>query len=105
MKVQQYRTAEGKQPVAAWLQEQSNTTQARVIARIDRLQSGLRGDWKTVGGALFELRLDFGPGYRVYCGQDGDALVILLCAGAKNTQQNDIRKAHEYWQDYLFRKR
>ena len=84
---------------------QGNATQARVVARMDRLQSGLRGDWKTLGGGLFELRLDSGSGYRVYYGQDSDALVILLCAGAKGTQQNDIRKAHGYWQDYLFRKR
>ncbi len=61
---------------------------------------GLRGDWKSVGGGVCELRIDHGPGYRVYYGQDGNTLVLLLCGGAKRTQAKDIEKAYAYWKDY-----
>lgn len=70
------------------------------MARLDRMQTGLRGDWKAVGRGVFELPIDHGPGYRVYCGQDGETLVLLLCDGDKRTQQQDIEVAHDYWQDY-----
>jgi len=72
----------------------------RVVSRIDRLQAGLRGDWKTVGAGVFELRIDSGPGYRVYFGQDGATLVLLLCASDKRSQADDIETAHAYWKDY-----
>jgi putative addiction module killer protein len=72
----------------------------RVLARIDRLSVGLRGDWKPVGHGVFELRIDYGPGYRMYCAAQGAELVILLCGGDKRKQDQDIETAHEYWQDY-----
>jgi putative addiction module killer protein len=55
---------------------------------------------KSVGEGVLELRIDFGPGYRVYFGRDGEALVILLTGGTKKRQQRDIDRAHAYWQDY-----
>ena len=54
----------------------------------------------TVGGGVVELKIDVGPGYRVYLGQVGEVLIILLCGGDKSTQDKNIRVAHEYWQDY-----
>ena len=51
------------------------------MARLDRLKAGLLGDWKSIGGGVFELRIDVGPGFRVYYGQDGKALILLLCGG------------------------
>lgn len=75
-----------------------------IAARIDRLRAGNRGDWKSVGAGVFELRIATGPGYRVYCGQDGATLVLILCAGDKRTQTRDIRRAHEYWKDYKARR-
>ena len=63
------------------------------------MQAGLRGDWKAVGRGVFELRIDHGPGYRVKCWQDGNAMV-LLCGGDKRSQKRDIEAAHGYWQDY-----
>jgi putative addiction module killer protein len=60
---------------------------------------------KGVGGGVFECRIDFGPGYRIYFGKDGERIVILLCGGTKNRQQNDIVLAGECWQDYKLRKR
>jgi putative addiction module killer protein len=67
---------------------------ARIIRRLDRLAQGNPGDVRPIGKGLSELRLDVGPGYRVYFLQDGDTL-ILLCGGDKSTQQKDIDKAHE----------
>lgn len=66
---------------------------ARINARIDRLSFGNLGDVKPVGGGVSELRIEYGPGYRVYFVQHGRALVILLCGGDKSTQDRDIRTA------------
>jgi putative addiction module killer protein len=66
----------------------------RILKRIDRLANGNPGDVAPVGGGVSELRLDVGPGYRVYYLQGSDALVLLLCGGDKSTQQKDIEKAH-----------
>ncbi len=66
----------------------------RILKRIDRLVNG-PGDMKAVGNGVLELRLDVGPGYRVYYIQDGDTLILLLCGGDKSSQRNDIDKAYE----------
>ncbi|CAE6841392.1 hypothetical protein R69746_06939 [Paraburkholderia aspalathi] len=67
----------------------------RIQARIDRLAMGNRGDWKSAGSSVVEMRIDYGPGYRVYYVQKGAVLVILLCGGDKSTQDADIRAAHK----------
>jgi putative addiction module killer protein len=64
------------------------------LQRIDRLANGNPGDAKSVGEGVLELRLDVGPGYRVYYAHHGEVLILLLCGGDKSTQQNDIDKAH-----------
>lgn len=66
---------------------------ARILVRIDRLARGNPGDARSVGEGVSELQIDFGPGYRVYFLQRGDALVVLLCGGDKSTQQRDIKQA------------
>jgi putative addiction module killer protein len=105
VEVRSYQTSDGRQPFTEWLAALSDgTARARILARIDRLRLGLRGDWKAVGSGVFELRVDSGPGYRVYCGQYGTTLVLLLCAGSKRTQQRDIEQAHENWKDYKARR-
>ena len=68
--------------------------------RLTRVQLGNLGDHKALGDGISELRIDFGPGYRVYFGQDAGALVILLCGGDKSSQDADIRQARAYWADY-----
>jgi putative addiction module killer protein len=67
---------------------------ARVLVRIDRLAAGNSGDVKPVGGGISELRIDHGPGYRVYYLQDGPRLILLLCGGDKSSQDRDIEQAH-----------
>ena len=75
----------------------------RILERIDRLAHGNPGDVKSVGHGVLELRLSFGPGYRVYFTQHGDRLVLLLCGGDKSTQQQDIEKAHQLAADWRSR--
>lgn len=83
---------------SAWLKGlRDPKTRARIIVRLKRLLDGNAGDAKPIGGGLSELRLDFGPGYRVYFGQHGDALIILLAGGDKRSQDKDIKKAHALW--------
>lgn len=73
---------------------------AIVRARLNRVRLGNFGDCKPVGGGVEELRIDFGPGYRVY-GRDGQSIAILLCGGDKRTQARDIRMSQKYWKEYL----
>lgn len=73
---------------------------ARVLIRIDRLLSGNPGDVRPIGRGISELRIDYGPGYRVYYLHEGDRLVLLLCGGSKSTQQADIQTAHQIAQDW-----
>lgn len=79
-----------------WLRKlKDRQARLRIVERIDRLAHGNPGDTKTVGQGVWELRLTYGPGYRVSYLQDGDKLVLLLCGGDKSTQQTDINRAHE----------
>ena len=77
------------------------TTKARIQARILRIESGNLGDHKSVGGGVGELRIDFGPGYRVYFGKDGATLILLLIGGDKGSQGKDIKRARALWSEYL----
>lgn len=99
--IRTYETADGKVPFNTWLEKLRDRKGRAVIRnRITRLQLGLFGDAKTVGSGVYELRIDFGPGYRVYYGLDGDKIVLLLCGGDKSTQTKDIKTAQNYWNDY-----
>ncbi len=96
-----YRTREGRTPFNEWLDElDDQNIVARVLARLARVRRGNLGDCKSVGEGVSELRVDYGPGYRVYFAQKGQVLVILLCAGDKRTQEKDIQRAKQYWHDY-----
>lgn len=105
IEVREYLTPDGSCPFGEWLVALRDLrARSRILGRIDRVRAGLRGDWKALRNGVFELRIDHGPGYRVYCGQDGSRLVLLLCGGDKRTQQRDIETAYEYWQDYKARR-
>ena len=99
--VRVYETPDGRTPFEEWIEGlRDNRAIARIEARIERLTVGNFGDCKSVGEGVRELRVDYGPGYRVYFGLDGPVLVILLCGGDKRSQRKDIRRAKEYWQEY-----
>jgi putative addiction module killer protein len=99
--VRLYINDAGESPFEEWFDRLSDPrAQQRILARIARLRTGNPGDWKAVGEGVHELRIDHGPGYRIYFGQEGPTLVILLAGGAKSTQQRDIERAKRYWYDY-----
>ena len=88
----------GRSPFADWFKTiKDATTRVRIENRLARVRAGNFGDTKHVGGDVFELRLDFGPGYRVYFARLGDSVVVLLAGGDKSTQQADINRAIEFW--------
>ena len=78
---------------------------AKITRAIARMEQGNLSNVKSVGEGVLEYRIDSGPGYRVYFGRDGDALIILLVGGTKRRQQQDVDAAHEYWREYKSRKR
>ncbi len=88
-------------PFEDWLDELNDQRAiARILARLARVRQGNLGDCKPVGDGVSELRVDYGPGYRVYIGQQGRTIVILLTGGDKRTQDKDIRLAKQYWQEF-----
>ncbi|OGQ35910.1 MAG: addiction module protein [Deltaproteobacteria bacterium RIFCSPHIGHO2_12_FULL_43_9] len=96
-----YIAPNGKIPFIEWLSSLKDiSARAKIRIRLDRLSLGNFGDCKHVGGGVFELRIKFGPGYRVYFGQVGNEIILLLSGGDKNTQSDDIKKAIKYWADY-----
>lgn len=105
IEVRQYIDRLGRNPFERWLERLDDSTQARITVALDRVERGNLSAAKGVGTGVFELRLDFGPGYRVYFGKDGDTLVILLGGGTKKRQQADIVAAQALWQEYKKRKR
>ncbi|MBD2778035.1 type II toxin-antitoxin system RelE/ParE family toxin [Iningainema tapete] len=102
--IRNYLTADGRNPFDEWLDSlRDRKAKAKIRARLDRVEDGNLGDYKSVGDGVFELRIDYGPGYRIYLGQDQVTIILLLCGGDKSTQAQDIRIAKEYWQDYRSR--
>jgi putative addiction module killer protein len=102
-----YVTVNGKRPFKEWfrrLWDSDHAAAKRVQVRLDRLCLGNFGDSRRLEGGLAELRIDIGPGYRVYFIQDDLVLIVLLCGGDKSTQKRDIARAREYAADYRRRK-
>lgn len=101
MIVEIYHDENGKEPFTQWLYSiRDARTLARIDNRLERLRVGNFGDFRSLGSGLFELRLHFGPGYRIYYGRVGDEIVILLAGGDKSSQVRDIQKAKQSWSDY-----
>ena len=96
----EFVNASGVSPFARWREGLDTTTRARVTLAVYRLEVGNFSAAKGAGAGIFELRLDFGPGYRVYFGKDGKKLVILLGGGTKKRQQLDIDAAQKLWREY-----
>ena len=99
--IRRYITPDGRIPFLEWYYSlRDSKAKFKIDARLERVELGNLGDYRSVGEAVFELRINYGPGYRVYFGQIGSTIVLLLCGGDKSTQEQDIRKAKEYWADY-----
>ena len=104
VEVREYLDRSGRSPFAAWSDRLNREAAAKVAAVLARMQQGNFSNAKGVGAGVYEYRIDFGPGYRIYFGKDGDRLVILLGGGTKKRQQEDIATALARWQDYRQRK-
>ena len=95
-----YVSPQGNVPFDDWLQSlRDRKARAIIRNRINRVRLGNRGDAEPVGEGVFELRIHYGPGYRVYYGELERVVVILLCGGTKRSQSRDIERAKAYWQD------
>jgi putative addiction module killer protein len=99
--IQTYQWPDGSEPYAVWLAGLADKqARARVLVRVLRMGAGNFGDCKPLAGGVWELRIDWGPGYRVYYAQAGQRLVLLLVGGDKRRQQADITTAMKYWKDW-----
>src|SRR6195952_2721387 len=103
--IRYYVAASGEEPFAEWFAELEAAASAKISRALVRLEQGNLSNVKSVREGVLEYRIDFGPGYRIYFGRDGETLVILLTGGTKRRQQGDIDAAHAYWQDYKRGKR
>jgi putative addiction module killer protein len=104
VEVREYLDRRGHSPFAAWSDRLNGEAAAKVAAALVRMQQGNFSNAKGVGAGVYEYRIDFGPGYRIYFGKDGERLVILVGGGTKKRQQQDVKTALARWQDYKQRK-
>lgn len=100
IEVFEYVKTNGRCPFAEWFDRLDLQSSSRVAKVLERMEDGNFGDHKSVGSGVLERRLDYGPGYRIYYGRDGDRLVILLGGGTKKHQNKDIQNAQADWQEY-----
>ena len=99
--IQRYVTVDGQVPFDNWYNSLRDSKISTIIdKRLNRVILGNLGDCQSVGNGVFELRIDYGPGFRIYFGQVGTTIILLLCGGDKSTQDRDIRQAIEYWTNY-----
>lgn len=99
--IQTYQSADGREPYAQWLAQLADRqARARVVVRVQRMAAGNFGDCKPLDGGVWELGIDWGPGYRVYYALAGRRVVLLLLGGDKRRQQADIAAALTHWQDW-----
>jgi len=104
LELRHYQTAAGERLFAYWLQGlKDRQARARIDARLARVAAGNLGDVGPVGEGVMELRVDWGPGYRVYFARLGQVILLLLCGGDKTTQQKDIKHAKAYFEDFKAR--
>ncbi|QPJ63740.1 MAG: type II toxin-antitoxin system RelE/ParE family toxin [Candidatus Nitronauta litoralis] len=105
MEVREYLREDESSPFADWFEGLNTQAALKVNTYLTRIGNGNLSSVKSVGRGVHECVIDWGPGYRVYLGKDGDKLVILLGGGTKKRQQNDIDRAKELWQEYKKRKK
>jgi putative addiction module killer protein len=101
MEIAHYLTADGHDPVQDWMDAvRDMRARVAILRRLERMKVGNFGDHKFCRDGVWELRIDTGPGYRVYYAQAGQTLVLLLGGGDKRSQRSDIERASAYWQDW-----
>ncbi len=102
IKIINYVIGTDKEPFNDWIMGLDHNERAIIRVRLNRVRLGNFGDCSVISGSkgIFELRIDHGPGYRIYFGKEGREIVILLIGGTKRTQRRDIEKAKQYWDDY-----
>lgn len=101
IEIRDYLTPAGRDPFRDWLADLADRmARARILARVGRMAGGNFGDCKPLADGVWELRIDHGPGYRVYYAKAGARIVLLLVGGDKRRQQQDIETALNYWQDW-----
>ncbi|WP_035918006.1 type II toxin-antitoxin system RelE/ParE family toxin [Legionella fairfieldensis] len=105
IKIASYITKDGIDPFAKWFDKLNAIAAAKVSTALYRMELGNYSNVKSLGNGVFEYKIDFGPGYRIYFGQDGEELVILVGGGSKKQQDKDIKIAKNYWQEYTLAKR
>jgi len=103
--VREYIATNGSSPYADWFKRLEPRAAAKVTTAVTRMNLGNLSNVKSLAAGLQEYRIDFGPGYRIYFGRDGQQLIILLGGGTKKRQQNDIRSALGLWREYKYRKK
>ena len=104
IEIREYLQADGRSPYARWFHGLNAQAAAKVTAALARMEHGNLSNTKSLGSGVIESKIDFGPGYRVYFGKDGERLIILLGGGTKKGQNKDIQKAKELWLEYKKRK-
>lgn len=104
-KLVEYLEPNGSSAFARWFTRLDAVASAKVATALYRMEQGNLSNVKPVGQGVAEYRIDFGPGYRIYIGQDGDVLIILLGGGTKKGQNADIQRAQQCWRDYRARKK
>jgi putative addiction module killer protein len=105
MKLVEYLDSSGRSPFEGWFQRINAQAAAKVTTALVRLEGGNTSNTKSLGSGVYELKIDFGPGYRVYYGYDGPTIVILLAGGKKKRQYKDIEAAKQRWADYKKQKK
>jgi putative addiction module killer protein len=105
IEVREFNAADGRVPFREWFESLNSTGAQKVATALNRLRLGNFSNVKSVGAGVYECKINFGPGYRVYFGQESDRIVILLGGGTKQRQQTDITIALRRWADYKQRKK
>jgi putative addiction module killer protein len=100
-RAESFKTRTGKRPFKEWMTRLKDTVgHARILARIRRAERGHFGACRDLRGGLFEMKENYGPGYRIYFGLEGDEIILLLIGGRKGTQDRDMEKARTHWEEH-----
>ncbi len=104
LQIVEYEDSDGGRPFFKWFGRLNTAAALKIRTALARIEAGNLSSLKAIGRGVSEIRVDFGPGYRIYLGRDGERLVVLLGGGTKKRQQRDIEQAIECWRDYKARK-